>query len=494
MNLSTARFAFRSKEVGIKKVVGSTRSQLVRQFLSESVLIAVTAMVVSLTLVELVLPAFNRFSGKELAIGYLEHWYAIPLLVLLTLVVGMLSGLYPALYLSSFRPAEILKSKFNRSPGNLTLRSILVVVQFTITIILIISTFIVSAQLNYSRNKDLGFNRENVLIVKNTGDMGEQAESYREQVMKIPGVMDASRSWTFPGDKFYASTYQLLGDSLNKMYNLEIVQGDYNFASTLGLEMKAGRNFSREYANDGSAILINESAVKFLGLKQPVGQFLTEPNREGGRDMHEIIGVFRDVHYKSLHEKIEPMIIGVTLDNSNPYTIIRLKGENLRETVNLVEKTWNEFMPGQVFEYFFMDENFDHLYRSEIKARTVFIIFSFLAVFVACLGLLGLSTFNAEKRIKEVGIRKVHGATVPMILRLLSKEILILVSLSSLFAWPIVYFIMHHWLQKFAYQTRIHLYYFLLSTMISLFIAIAVVVYQSMRVAKLNPVNALKCE
>lgn len=494
MNLSTARFAFRSKEVGIKKVVGSTRAQLIRQFLSESLLIAVTAMVVSLTIVELVLPAFNRFAGKDLAIGYLDHWYAIPLLVLLTLAVGILSGIYPAFYLSSFRPAEILKSKFNRSPGNLTLRSILVVVQFTITIILIISTFIVSAQLNYSRSKDLGFNRENVLIVKNTGDLGKQSESFREQVMKLPGVSDASRSWTFPGDKYYASTYQMQGDSLNKMYNLEIVQGDYNFASTLGLHMKAGRSFSREYANDGSAILINESAARFLGLKQPVGHFLTEPNREGGMDMHEIIGVFGDVHYKSLHEKIEPMLISMTLDPSNPYTLIRLNGENLHETVKGVEKTWNEFMPGQVFEYFFMDENFEHLYRSEIKARTVFIIFSFLAIFVACLGLLGLSTFNAEKRIKEVGIRKVHGATVPMILNLLSKEIILLVSVSSVVAWPIVYFIMHNWLQKFAYQTRIHAYYFLLSTLISLIIAIAVVVYQSLRVAKLNPVNALKCE
>lgn len=494
MNLSTARFAFRSKEVGVKKVLGSSRSQLVRQFLLESLLLSLAAMIISLTAVELILPAFNRFAGKDLSIGYLDHWYTIPMLVLLTAGVGFFSGIYPSFYLSSFRPAEILKSKSTGRTGHSTLRSALVIIQFTITIILIVSTFIVSSQLRYTRNKDLGFNREHVLIIKNTGDLGPQAESFREQVMKLPGVGDASRSWTFPGDAYYASTYQLQGDSLNKMYNMEIIQGDYNFITTLGFHITAGRNFSRSFAGDAGAVLINERAVHFLGLKDPLGAAITEPDGQGGIVTHEVIGVFEDVHYKSLHDKIEPMLISLTLDPSNPYTLVRLNGADLKETMKRIEHTWSEFRPGQSFSYVFLDENFDSLYRSEIKAGAVFAIFSILAVFVACLGLLGLSTFNAEKRIKEIGIRKVHGATIPLILRLLSREIILLISISSLIAWPLVYYIMQQWLRKFAYQTEIHLYYFVISSGISLAIAIFVVVYQSLRVARMNPVVALKYE
>jgi putative ABC transport system permease protein len=493
VNLSTAKFSHRSKEVGIKKVVGSSRSQLISQFLSESLVITLVAMILSLTLVELVLPAFNQFTGKDLAIHYLSHWYIIPSLLTVTLLIGFLAGIYPAFYLSSFRPAEILKAKFNRGAGNIRLRSVLVIVQFSITIILLISTFVVASQLKFIRSKDLGFNKEKVLVVKNTGDLGDQAETFREKVMKLPDVMLASRSWTFPGEGYYGSTYQIQGDSLNKMYQFEIIQGDYDFLPLLGIRIVSGRNLSREYATDKKAVLINESAVKFLGVKDPVGTMLTTPNREGGQDVHEIIGVFQDVYYKSFHEKIQPMIMELNTDNSNAYTLVRVKGD-LKHTVREVEKTWNEFMPGQDFEYVFIDQNFDKLYKAEIRAGKVFTLFSALAVFVACLGLLGLSAFTAEKRTKEIGIRKVHGASVPVILRLLSTEIIILITVSSLIAWPVVYYFMQKWLQNFAYQTTMHFLTFLLSSCIGLIIAISVVVYQSLKVARVNPVEALKYE
>ncbi len=493
MNLSTAKFSYRSKEVGIKKVMGSSRSQLISQFLSESLIITLVSMIISLTLVELVLPSFNRFTGKDLAIGYLNHWYIIPSLIAVTLFIGFLAGIYPAFYLSSFKPAEILKAKFNRGTGNIRLRSALVIVQFSITIILLISTFIVSSQLKYIRNANLGFNRENVLVVKNTGDLADYAETFREKVMKLPDVIQASRTWTFPGEGYNGSTFQIQGDSLNKMYQFEIIQGDYDYLPLLGFKIISGRNFSRDFATDNNAVLINESAVKFLGVRDPLGLRLTMPNGQGGQDVLEVIGVFQDVYYKSFHEKIEPMMLSLNTDKYNAFTLVRVKGD-LMSAVKQVEKTWSEFMPGQAFEYVFMDQNLEKLYHAEIRASKVFTIFSVLAVFVACLGLLGLSAFSAEKRTKEIGIRKVHGASVPVILRLLSTEIVILITISSIIAWPVVYYFMHKWLQNFAYQTTMHFLTFLLSSCIGLIIAISVVVYQSLKVARVNPVEALKYE
>jgi putative ABC transport system permease protein len=493
MNLSTAKFSYRSKEVGIKKVVGSSRMQLIRQFLAESILIVLVAMIISLTLVELLLPAFNLFTGKDLEIRYLNNWYVIPVLILATISIGFFAGLYPAFYLSSFRPAEILKSKFNGGSGKIKLRSVLVVVQFAITIMLLISTFIVSSQLRFIRNKDLGFNKENVLVVKNSGDLADHSETFREQILKVPGVMNASRSWTFPGEGYYGTTFQKQGDSLLKMYQLEIIHGDYDFVPTLGIHIKQGRNFSREFSTDDHALLINENAVRFFGLKEPVGTKFTAPNGMGGQDVFEVIGVFKDIYYKSLHEKIEPMVIGLRTQTSQ-YTLIRINGDDLVHTIGKIEKEWNEFVPGQAMEYVFIDENFENLYRAEIRAGRLFGIFSILAIFVACLGLLGLSTFTAVKRTKEIGIRKAHGASVPVILRLLSKEIIVLIIISSVIAWPVVYYFMHRWLQNFAYQTGINPLIFLLSSFIGLAIAISVVVYQSFRVARINPVEALKYE
>ncbi|HJZ41169.1 MAG TPA: ABC transporter permease [Bacteroidales bacterium] len=494
MNLATARYSYRTKEVGIKKVIGSTRTQLMVQFLTESTVIAVLAVIIALTLVELILPGFNNFTGKHLAIGYLDHWYAIPVLLGLTILIGVLSGLYPAFYLSSFKPIEILKSKVQGGSRNIRLRSVLVVVQFTITIILLIGTFIVSAQLRFIRNKDLGFDKANVLVVKNTGDLGEQSETFREQVIKIPGVMLASRSWTFPGDIYSGSTYQIQGDSLDKMYHFEIIHGDYDFIPTLDMKIVQGRNFSREFSTDNAAIIINQRAVEFLGLKQPVGARLTTPNAQGGQDVFEIIGVIEDVYYKSLHERIEPTMIGLNTSKSNSYTIIKLSGEDAMQTIRQIEKTWKGILPDQALEYTFIDENLNTLYKAETRASRLFTMFSILAVFVACLGLLGLSAFTAEKRTKEIGIRKVHGATIPVILRLLSREIIILIGISSVIAWPVVYYFMHRWLQNFAYQTGINLIVFVISSLLALIIALVVVVYQSLRAARINPVVALKYE
>jgi putative ABC transport system permease protein len=494
MNLSTAKYASRSKEVGIKKVVGSTRGQLIRQFLAESMIITIIAVTIALTMVELILPLFRGFTGKNLEIGYLSHWYAIPSLFALTLIVGLLSGSYPAFYLSSFRPAEIIQSKLHGGSGKIQLRSVLVVVQFTISIILLISTFIVSSQNRFIRNKQLGFNKENLLVVRNTGDLGEQSESFRQQLLKIPGVENASRSWTIPGEGFGVSTLQIQGDSLIKLYSFEMVNGDYDFINTLGIKVKEGRVFSREFATDHQKILVNENAVLSLGLNQPIGTRLLAPNDRGGQDVFEIIGVFEDVNYKTLHQKIEPMLIGLNTDHSQQYTIIRLENENIMHTMQQIEETWNNFMREQAIEYFFLDDNFDNLYRAEIKAGRIFAIFSVLSIFVTCLGLLGLSAFTAVKRTKEIGIRKVHGASVPVILRLLSREIIGLIISSSLIGWPIVYYIMHDWLQNFTYRTSISLWIFLLSTGIGLIIALAVVLFQSLRAARINPVEALKYE
>jgi putative ABC transport system permease protein len=494
MNLSTARYSSRTKEVGVKKVLGSTQSLLVRQFLTESFFITIVAVLLSFTLIELLIPVFNNFTGKTLSIGYLSHWYTFPVIILLTIIIGLLSGLYPAYYLSSFKPVEIMKSRFNNKTGNIKLRSALVIAQFVITIMLISGTLVVSSQLKFIRNKNLGFDKNNVLIVRNTGDLGESSESFRQEVLKTKGVEKASRSWTFPGDAYNGSTYQIQGDSLDKMYHFEIIQGDYDFIPTLGMQVIKGRNFSRDYATDVSAVLINERAVKFLGLKDPVGARLTTPNDKGGMDVLEIIGIFKDVYYKSLHEKIEPSMISLNTNVTNGYTIIRLNGEDIEGTIKRIEKKWNEFLPEQAFDYTFIDKNFETLYKSEMRAGSLFMTFAGLAVFIACLGLLGLSAFTAARRTKEIGIRKVNGASVTLILRLLTREIVLLISVSSLIAWPACYLIMQKWLEQFAYRTNINPVIFPVSTGIALLIAIAVVVQQSMRAARINPVEALKYE
>ncbi len=494
MNLATARYSYRTKEVGIKKVLGSGRNLLIRQFLSESMLITLIAMIIALTLVEIILPYFNAFAETKLTVGYLSKWYIIPSLAGLMLIVGVMSGLYPAYYLSAFNPVQILKSKSDTRSGNVRLRSVLVVIQFSITIILLISTFIVASQLKYIRNKDLGYNKENLLVIENTGDLGEQSETFREQLLHLPGVINASRSWTFPGDTYYGTSYQLQGDSLERLLNFEIIEGDYDFIPTTDIKILKGRNFSRDYTTDNMAVLINESAVKYMNLSEPVGARLTSPNREGGQDVWEIIGVIRDVSYKSLHERIEPMVIGLNTKKENAFTLVRIEGNKLFQTINQVEKTWNNFSPHQPLEYTFVDENLRLLYNSEIQAGRVFAVFAVLAIFVACLGLLGLSAFTAEKRTKEIGIRKTHGASVPVILRLLSKEIVVLVIISSVIAWPAGFYIMDKWLQKFAYRTGMNFWMFVLASGIALIIALAVVVYQSMRAARINPVEALKYE
>jgi putative ABC transport system permease protein len=494
MNLSTARYANRSKEVGVKKVLGSARNQLIRQFLLESFLITMISVVIALTLIELVIPGFNNFTGKSLAIGYLSTWYVIPGIILLVIFITILSGLYPAYYLSSFKPVDILKSKFQGGSGNIRLRSVLVVLQFTITIMLLIGTFVVSSQLRYVRNKNLGFNKENVMVVKNTGDLGEASEAFRQEILKTKGVENASRSWTYPGDLYFGSTYQIEDDSANKMYHFEIIHGDYEFIPTLGMQITEGRNFSPEFSTDTAAILINQRAVDFLGLKQPVGTRLTTPNIKGGFDIVEVIGIFKDMNYKSLHERIEPTMLGLNTSKSNSYTIIKLSETDIIQSISKIEDIWKEFLPGQAFEYTFVDKNFETLYKAEKRASQIFTIFAVLAVFVACLGLLGLSAFAVAKRTKEIGIRKVHGASVAIILQLLSKEILILIIISSLIAWPAVYMIMNKWLEQFAYKTNLNLWIFGASTLIALFIAISVVIYQSMKTARINPVNALKTE
>lgn len=494
MNLATARYSYRTKEVGIRKVIGSDRASLIRQFLSESFFITVIAMIIGLTMVELILPLFNRFSETQLSVGYLDHWYIIPSLMGFTALIGLLSGTYPAFYLSSFNPVVILKSKFNSGSGNIRLRSALVVVQFGITIILLIATFVVGSQLRYIRNKDLGFKKENLLVIKNTGDLGEQSETFRQQLQKIPGVINASRSWTFPGSTYYGSTYQLQGDSTNRLLNFEIIAGDYEFIPTLGMELSSGRNFSPEFATDRMNVIINESALPYLGLKNPIGAKLTTPNRQGGQDVLEIIGVIKDVCYKSLHERIQPALISFNDDKNNAYTIARIEGEQIVEAMKKAERLWNDFLPHQPMEFTFVDENLNSLYKSEIQAGTVFKLFSALAIFVACLGLLGLSAFAAEKRTKEIGVRKVHGASANSILGLLSREIIILISISSLIAWPVVYYLMKNWLRNFAFQTDISPWIFIVSSGIGMSIAISVVIYQSLKIARINPVEALKYE
>ena len=489
MNLATARSANRAREVGLRKVVGARRSQLIGQFFGESVLMALLALVAALILVELSLPLFNTFSGKSLT----SVWRTGPLLLAgflgLALVTGVFSGSYPALYLSSFQPIRVLRGSLRSAGASSLFRKSLVIFQFSLSAFLIIGTGVISRQLTYLRAKDLGFNRERVVRLGLYGELVGKYASIRERFLQNPDVLRITASLSLPTDiQNSPGTPEWEGKAPDAVMEIKADFVDYDYIETFGVPLVEGRSFSREFATDAeSAFIVNEEAVKRMGLKRPaVGKMFGFWNIKG-----LIIGVMKDAHFQALQHKIEPMVFKI-YPSWFRFMYIKIRAGDVSTILRSLEKTWAGMSLGYPFEARFLDDDFDGLYRTEARLGGIFRTFAALAVFIACLGLLGLAAFVAEQRTREIAIRKVLGASVSGITAMMSREFTIWVLTANLVAWPVAWLVMKRWLGGFAYRTDIGWWIFLVSAGLSLGLAILTVSYQSLRAARSNPAQTMR--
>jgi putative ABC transport system permease protein len=493
MNLSTAKSSLRAKEVGLRKVVGSGRGSLVVQFLSESTLMSFVALAIGIGIVILLLPLYENLIGRQLEIHFFDNFVVIPLLIALGLAVGVISGSYPAFFLSSFKPIAVLKDMTSRGKGVSWMRNILVVFQFTISIFLIIGTLVVNQQLKFFQKKKLGFDKEHVLVIKNPGALGNGTAPFKEALRKYSSIMNVSSSNTLPGRSF--SNIGFGAEGVDENFTLNLCVCDYDFLDTLKLELAGGRFFSRDFPSDSHAAVLNEKAVELLGWDDPIGKRINNWARE--RRNFTVIGVIKDYHYESLHQEIRPQVLflaGGYYKRGDSYITVRLNTENIPGTIKDIESTWKKFAPNKPFEYSFLDEDYDRLYLNEKQTRKLFSIFSFLAIFIASLGLFGLASFIADRKTKEIGIRKILGASVPRIISILNRSFVKWVLISNLIAWPIAWFIMNKWLQNFAYRIDLSWWMFVAAALLSLLIALITVSFQTVKAAVRNPADSLRYE
>ncbi|MGV3504612.1 MAG: ABC transporter permease [Adhaeribacter sp.] len=492
MNLSTAGASRRAREVGVRKVLGSVRSQLVRQFLLESVLLTSLALVLALVLVQLALPFFNALAGKALVFDLAAHPSWLPALLLAGLVVGLLAGSYPAFFLSSFKPVEVLKGHFTAGKSSIGLRSGLVVFQFFVSVSLMIGTVLVYQQLHYIWDKDLGYDKEQVLVLPETWVLGSRQEVFRTQLLQDPRVLQVSSSGYLPAGPSYGNNNMSHAEEnpgeLIKNLRYDV---DHRYIPALGMQLVAGRNFSPELASDSLGVILNETAARAFGWgKDPLGHRLTDLiNNEGGKITYHVIGVVKDFHFRSFHERIAPLIM--VLGRHSGSLIVKVRTDDMPALLGSLKNRWNALTQEAPFTYSFLDERFQQTYEQERKLGSLLAIFAGLTIFIACLGLLGLAIFTAEQRTKEMGIRKVLGASAADILALLSKDFLKLVLLANLLAWPLAWWGMNRWLEDFAYRIPIRWWVFAAAAATALLVALLTVGLQALRTARANPVNAL---
>ena len=498
MNLATARSATRSREVGVRKTLGAHRPQLVQQFLSESVILGLISLVVALVLIELVLPAYNNFTGKTLSVPYLEQWWIIPALLAFAVITGLLAGSYPALFMAAFHPVTVLKGGLPVRSGKQLLRNGLVVFQFTISMILLVGALIIEGQMRYIRSKPKGFNQENLLVVDKFDDLRRQGRVMKENLLNRTDIAAASGSVGIPGLEFNnaINVYQAAGDP--ELHMLWRTFTDADFADTYGLELVKGRFFSDEMATDTLAVVLNEAAVKVMGLTDPLNSIIHSPDGEGEderSDRFRVIGVVRDFHFESFHQPIHPLVFMQYRGNRAARKLtLRVNSNDLPATLAAVETQWNQFANDQIFEYYYYEDVFDRSYVSEQQAGRLIIIFAGLAIFIACLGLFGLGAFMAQQRTKEIGIRKVLGATETGIVTLLSRDIVKLVLVAALLCVPVAWYLMQNWLENFAYRISLSPLHFLEAAILSLVIALITVSYQAVKASLANPVDSLRYE
>jgi putative ABC transport system permease protein len=501
MNLATARAANRAKEVGIRKVVGSDRLQLIGQFLSESFFMSFLALVLALGLVELLLPSFNRLAEKSLQTSHFGNWSLWAALLGITLLVGALAGSYPALLLSAFKPVSVLKGKWQAGAKSRWLRNVLVVFQFASSVVLIVGTIIVKNQLQYIQTKNLGFDKEQVIVLHDAYALGDNLRAFKNEVLRNPQIVSGAVSGYLPvsSNRSDAGFWPEGTRSGENAVSMQIWDVDHDYVRTMGMEIVTGRDFSEAFGSDSAAIILNEKAAKTFGFDDPLGKriytFAWTPG--GGVDpsksqTYTIVGVLKDFHFSSLKENISAL--GLRLGRSRGLMSFRFQAEKSAALIADLENQWKKFAPDQPFAYSFLDQRFGAMYKAERRVGDIFGVFAGLAIFTACLGLFGLASFIAEQRTKEIGIRKVLGATMGSVTTLLSKDFMKLVLAANLIAWPLAYFAMNQWLQDFAYRIHIGWRTFALAAGLSLLIALLTVSTQALKAALTNPVEALRYE
>ncbi len=490
MNLSTARFSARAKEIGVRKTLGSSKGNLVRQFLVESVLVSLISMILAVTLLELTIPFFNKLTYKSFELSYLSDWYIIPGFILFSLITGVVAGSYPAFFLSSFKPVSVLKGETGAGDRTTVLRKVLVVAQFTITIALFAATFIVSGQLRFISLKDPGYAKEGLLVLKRTHILGDRQTVFRDELIRHENILNASYCTSLPGYDFSGTSTHKYGDSPENIAQTLVIWADEHYMETIGMQLAEGRFFSPDYNTDSSAVVINKPLARVMGLERPTSEALSFPHRNL---VSPVIGVLEDANFESLHREIRPLIIW-KLDSPAWLMAIRLNGNQIPSALAHIESQWTEFAGDAPFVWSFLDEDLMQLYTQDIRTRNIFEIFALLAVLIAALGLLGMASFNTEKRTKEIGIRKAMGASPTSVILLLSKEVNMLVLFASVIAWPAAWFLMDRWLDNFAYSIEPGIITFLAATAVTYIIALLTVGLQSWRAANLNPVDTLRNE
>jgi putative ABC transport system permease protein len=494
MNLATAQATRRAKEIGIKKLGGSTRGMLVTQFLSESFILAFISLILAMIIIWVTLPYFNNLLGTRLELRLFAKWYTVPALLLFTLLVGFLSGSYPALFLSSFNPVEVLKGSVKGSMQNGRLRRVLVVFQFAVSILLITGTLVMYRQIFFMLNKDVGFNKEQMLVINRAQALETRVETFKESVKEIPGVINIASSTAVPGRNNNLNGYGLEGRK-DESFLLQTSWIDHDYINTYGMTLAKGRNFDKSFITDRDACIINESAAKNFSITDINSTRFMLPLDSGKYKYLQVIGIVKNFNFESLRNPIQPYIFCFKGDDNYwGYITIKVRPQNYQQIITEIEKRWKEFTSNDPMQYYFIDEDFKQMYSQEKQNAQLAVIFSILAIFIAALGLFGLTSFTVEQRTKEIGVRKAMGSSVSGIYFVISREIIILVSISAIIAWPLIYLIANRWLENFYFRISAGAFSFLTGLAIALAVATVTISYRILKAARVNPAQSLKYE
>jgi putative ABC transport system permease protein len=495
MNLSTAQAAKRAKEIGIKKVCGSTQQRLIWQFLLETFILALISMAIGVLITEVTLPYVNGLLDLSLEVGYFDHWYTIPVLLLLSMIIGLLAGIYPAFYMSSFNPLMVLKGKVRSGKENKLLRSILVVIQFSISIILIVGTIIMYKQLHFMQSKELGFDRDRIFVISNASTIGSKVNTFKDELLRLQGIEAVSASTAIPGRNNNNNGYTVKGRE-NESFLLNTTWADMDFLKTYGIGLRMGEFFDENFSGDMDGCLINQTAVEHYMLEEDplatrflVGEDIDDPA------LMPVIGVVEDFHFQSLRYPMGPYLIRFKNENMNwGYISIRLANKNSPAVVQQISELWESFTAGSPMQSFYMDEIVDHMYREERQNGQLSVLFAMVGIIIAAMGLYGLTSYSIARRTREIGVRKTYGATVTNIWSLFAHEIIILVVIASLIAIPLTWWVADNWLQNYPYRINIQAFDFLYGLLAAVIIALATISYRTLRSARANPTDSLRYE
>ncbi len=487
MNLTTAKSTRRAREVGMRKVLGAARKSLIAQFLGESVIMSIIGLVLALILIEILLPVFSNMVGRELELYQMRNIDLIIGIPVFVIVIGILAGSYPAFYMSAYQPVSILKGIFSGLKGYSGFRNILVLVQFAISLVLIICTLVIYTQLGYIKAKDVGYQKENILVLQfNSEEFKNKYELLKENLTDIPGIISTSATSEIPGRGFTSNGYVPEGFTQPMMFNA--VDIDYDYIRTMGLQVLQGRGFSREFPSDKNAYLINETLARKLNWENPIGKII----ERGGN--HIVVGLVKDFHFASLHEEIGALIFHMNPYLGYDFLLVRFKTDNLNGLINNIRKTWEQVDSNEPFEYFFLDDVFNVMYRTEEKMSSMLLYIAILAIIIACMGLFGLTLYSTEQRTKEIGVRKVFGSTVARVVFLLTGNFTRWVLLANILAWPVAYMIVRKYMQMYAYRINLPVWIFFLTALIAYLIALITISFQSIKAGTTNPAEALRHE